>query len=53
MQVQRYNKFSAAVLGGAVANVAAAFIPEMSPWIVGAIDTIIVGFLVWLAPRNL
>ena len=47
----RFNKTSAAVLGGAIATVVFAFIPEMSPVVIGALDTLVVAGLVWLVPN--
>ncbi len=46
----KFNKTTAAVLGGAITAIVGAFLP-VEPAVVAAIETVVVAALVWLVPN--
>lgn len=50
--MQKYNKATAAVIGGAITTVLVALFPEWGQEVTGAIGTLVTAGLVWLVPNK-
>ena len=50
--MQRYNKATAAVIGGAVTTIIGSLFPDLGTEVIGAIGTLLTSGLVYAAPKN-